>query len=95
MMGLSGPLIPPRELRYLHTSELSQRPAIALFLHGLFDNVLHLRDRAVFPDKFSIPVTKAAIGLTLASIAFRSAAAGVFRKRHPTGLALLHRSPLG
>ena len=68
---------------------------MTLFLQGLFDNVLHLRDSAVFPDEFSVPITKAAVGLTLASITFRSAAAGVFRKRHPTGLALLHRSPPG
>ena len=61
-----APLFPSCQLRYLHSGKLSHRPTIALFLHGLFYNVLHLRDRAVFPDEFSVPITKAAVGLTLA-----------------------------
>ena len=90
----SGLALPSRQLRYLQPGELSHRPTVALRLHGLFDYLLHLLDRAVFTDELAVPVTKATVGLTLATISFCSPAPGVFRKRHTAGLALLHGSPL-
>jgi hypothetical protein len=74
----SGLLIPSGQSRYLSPGKLPHKPTEALLLHGLFNNILHLRDRAIFTDEFSVPVTKTAIGLASASISFCSPAAGVF-----------------
>ncbi len=93
--GSLSSVFPSAQLRDLRASELSDRPTEALFLHRLFDNVLHLLDRAIFANELPVPVTKAAVGLTLASISFCSTTTGIFGERHPAGLALLHRFSLG
>ena len=58
---------PSAQARYLRAGKLSHRPAVALFRHRLFDNGLHLLDCEIFANEIPVAVTKAAIGLTLAS----------------------------